>query len=232
MKSKKAILFGGTGDLGIEVSKYLLLNNYKLIITYKNKIKKKKLESRLSTFKGKFHLIYCDLEKENLITKIFSFAKEKFKTIDLVINTSGIFNYDNINNLNYEKILSIFKVNSFSLIIINRELKKIKKNKDITKVISIGSSSSLNGFKDTITYCGSKHALLGIIKSLNQTILKDKIINYCLNVGSLKNKMGKKVRNQNYNKFIDQKEVVKAIQFLISMDPHAVPEDIFIKRFV
>ena len=80
MKSKKAILFGGTGDLGIEVSKYLLLNNYKLIITYKNKIKKK-LESRLSTFKGKFHLIYCDLEKENLITKIFLLQKKNLKPL-------------------------------------------------------------------------------------------------------------------------------------------------------
>ncbi len=232
MDSKKAILFGGTGDLGIEISKNLLLNNYKLIITYKNKSKKKKLDSRLSVFKGSYHLINCDLEKENLIKKTFSFAKKKFKNIDLVINSSGIFNYDELNNLNYENILSTFKVNAFSLIIINRELKKIKKNKNITKVISIGSSSSLSGFKDTITYCGSKHALFGIIKSLNQTIFKDKIINYCLNIGSLKNKMGKKVRNQNYNKFIDQKEVIKSIQFLISIDPPGVPEDLFIKRFV
>ena len=38
-----------------------------------------------------------------------------------------------------------------------------------TKIITIGSSSALDGFKDTYSYCGSKHALLGIIKSLNKT---------------------------------------------------------------
>ena len=232
MNSKNAILFGGTGDLGTEISESLLANNYQLIITYRNEKKRKKLNRKLSLFKGRYNLIYCDLEKENLIKKTFSFAKKKFKNIDLIINTCGIFNYDNLNHLNYENILSTFKVNAFSLIIINRELKRFKKNKNISKIISIGSSSSLNGFKDTITYCGSKHALTGIVKSLNQTIIKDKIINYCLNVGSLKNKMGKKVRNQNFNKFIDQKEVIKSIQFLLSIDPPGVPEDIFIRRFV
>ena len=100
------------------------------------------------------------------------------------------------------------------------------------KVISIGSSSSLNGFKNTIVYCGSKHALLGIIKSLNETLYKDKIINYCLNTGSIKNKMGKKVRGQNFSKFIDQKEIIKAIQFIINIDPPGIPQDLYIKRFV
>ena len=232
MYSKNAIIFGSTGDLGSDLSKHLLLENYKLILTYKNNKKRNELEKKLNVFKGKYHLLKCDLENEISIKKTINLAKKKLKNLDLVVNTCGIFNYDNLHKLKYENILPTFKVNALSLIIINKELKKNFKKKKLIKVISIGSSSSLNGFKNTIVYCGSKHALLGIIKSLNETLYKDKIINYCLNTGSIKNKMGKKVRGQNFSKFIDQKEIIKAIQFIINIDPPGIPQDLYIKRFV
>ena len=41
--------------------------------------------------------------------------------------------------------------------------------------------------------------------------------------------MGRKVKNQNFKKFIDQKEIIKGIKFLIDIKPPAIPEDIFIK---
>ena len=99
-------------------------------------------------------------------------------------------------NFSYKKIIDTFKINTFSVLSINKALYQLKKKRNITKVISIGSSSALNGFKDTYSYCGSKHALLGIIKSLNETIYNKNIFNYCLNFGSIKNKMEKKLEMQ------------------------------------
>jgi len=232
MNLKNAIIIGGSGELGLAISKFLLLNNYKIIITFKNKNKKKKIEREISNFKKSYYLKNCDLESEKSIKKTIFFANKHLGDIDLVINAAGVFYYDIINKLNYSKILSTFKINALSTIVINKEIKKNKKNKNFTKIISIGSSSSLAGYKDTVTYCGSKHALSGIVRSLNKTIYKNKIINYCINTGSLKNKMGRKVKNQNFEKFIDQKEIIKSIKFLIDINPPAIPEDIFIRRFI
>ena len=59
---------------------------------------------------------------------------------------------------------------------------------------------------------------------------KKKIINYCLNLGSIKNKMGRKVRGGEFKKFIQTKSVIKALEFLINIELPALPEEIFLKR--
>ena len=229
--TNKAIVFGGSGDVGIDIAKDLLKKNYKLIISYKNQ-KLSKLKKTFKNYnKNNIFLKYCDLSNEKSIKRVIQFSKKKIGEPGLVINTAGIFYYDNLSKFSYKKIIETFKINCFSIIAINKELTSIKKNKKLVKIISLGSSSALDGFADTFSYCGSKHALLGIIKSLNKTRKNKNILNYCVNVGSIKNSMGKKVRSTEFKKFIDQKSVVQIINYIQSTNLPAFPEEIFLKRF-
>ncbi len=229
---KTIVIFGGSGGIGFEATKYFFKKGYNLVVTYnknpkliKNFIsKKKEQQNKIFTFK-------CSFFNQNSIKKTIKFAFKQNHEVSCVINCVGIFEYDNFKSFNYKKISDIFKINTFSLISINQAILKNKKLKQIIKVISIGSSSAIDGFKDTFTYCGSKHALLGIIKSLNETITKKNIFNYCLNLGSIKNKMGKKVRGGEFRKFIQSESVVKSLQFLIDIELPAFPEEIFLKRY-
>ena len=224
------LIFGGSGGLGYEVAKYFYNEGYNLLFTYNKsapKVKEFKTENRSNKF---FHT-KCDFLKEKSIKNAIKLTRKKIGDIDYIINCVGIFYYDDITNFNYKKISETFKINVFSLLTINQCIFKLKRNKKISKIISIGSSSAVDGFKDTYSYCGSKHALLGIIKSLNQTIYKKKIFNYCLNVGSIKNKMGKKVRGNEFKNFIETNTVLKSLNFLVNLDLPALPDEIFIKRF-
>lgn len=229
---KNVLIFGGTGNLGIKVLDFFFRLKYNIIFTSTSKKKIKKIhESYLNSEKIVLGKI-CDFRKENDIKNIIKFSYNKLKNINIIINCVGVFEYDDLHNLNYDKIINTFKINSYSLIIINKFLKKQKKDKDYAKIISIGSSSSYIGSKNTITYCGSKHALQGIIKSLNQTYYKKNIINYSINPGTLNNRMGKKIKNINNQNLIEQDEIIKTISYLISLDFIGIPEDIYLRRFV
>jgi short-subunit dehydrogenase len=231
MNKKNVIIFGGTGDLGLKVLDFFFKSKYNIVYSSTSKKLIKKTQVKYSNYEKSLTGIICDFKEENDIKNIINFSYDKFKSINVVVNCAGVFQYDNLNNLSYEKIINIFKINSFSLISINKFLnKRIKKN-DYAKVISIGSSSSYIGSKNTIVYCSSKHALQGIIKSLNQTIYKKNILNYSINPGTLNNKMGKKVKNINNENLIEQEEIIKTISYLISLNFIAVPEDIYLKRF-
>tara|TARA_B100001057_G_scaffold34033_1_gene30871 strand:- start:64 stop:777 length:714 start_codon:yes stop_codon:yes gene_type:complete len=229
---KTIIIFGGSGGVGLEVSKYFYRKGFNLVVTYNNNSKNiKNIIKKNLKFQNKIFTLKCNFVDQNSIKKTINFAFKKKSEVTYVINCVGIFEYDNFKNLSYNKISNIFKINTFSLISINQAILRKKKLRKKIKVISIGSSSSLAGFKDTLTYCGSKHALLGIIRSLNETIAKKNIFNYCLNLGSIKNKMGKKVRSKEFKKFINTRSVIKALQFLIDVELPALPEEIFLKRF-
>ena len=70
----------------------------------------------------------------------------------------------------------MFNVNIFATVLINKYIEFNKPNSKWVKIITCGSSSAIIGAKDTISYCASKHALIGAIKSLNQTVYKLSLI--------------------------------------------------------
>ena len=125
----------------------------------------------------------------------------------------------------------MFNVNIFSTILINKYIEANKPSSKWVKIITCGSSSAVIGAKDTVSYCASKHALVGAIKSLNQTVYKKKIINYCLNFGTLDSKMSKQIRNTRNQNLISQQDVVKSILYLINLGKHGLPEELYLKRF-
>lgn len=224
---KNVIVFGASGDLGLEISNYFVEKKYNLVLTYN----RNKPNLAGSSKSKNLYCFKCNLEMEQSIENLIKKAIKKIDFPDLIINASGIFEYDQIKKFNYKDAIKIYKVNALSTIIINKVIYSLKKKK-LTKIITIGSSSALDGYKDTYTYCGSKHALLGIIKSLNKSFYHKKIVNFCINPGSLKNSMGKKIRSKDYNNFIQQKEIIKTIDYLNSVDLPGLPEEIYIKRFI
>ena len=229
MKNKNILLIGGTGTLGQVVLEELYKKGFNIIFSSKSqkKIYSIKLKKRKNILIG----YKCDLTSEKNIKSLFNIAYKKLNKIDCVINCSGAFYYDKLKNISYESLISMFKINTFATIAINKCIEKNKKKLDWVKIITCGSSSAIIGSKDTVSYCGSKHALLGIIKSLNQSVYKRRIINYCLNFGTLDSKMSKQIRNIRNQKLISQLDVVKTIFYLIDLGSNGIPEELYLKRF-
>lgn len=229
--NKQVLIFGASGGLGAELVKIFTSNNHEVIATTSNK--KKFLIQKKKAFRLKNKNInwsFCDLNKENHIIKIINRYFKKNTSPDIVINCNGVFGYKNLIKLNYKNLIEDFKINLFSNIIINKyiRIKKIRNKKIL--IINIGSSSSYGGFEETISYCSSKHGLLGAVKSLNSECRKNKIFNTCVSMGSMKTKMGKKVKNQNYKKFISPHKIAKYIFDISISDIEGYVEEIFFRR--
>ena len=135
--------FGGSGDLGKEISKDLYNNGYNIVISHNKK--NPNLVIKLNK-KSKIYYKKCNFLSENSIKNFINYSVKKIGLPNLVINTVGIFDYENIKKINYKNIIKIFKINSLAVLTINKELVKKNKKKRQIKIISIGSSSSLDGF--------------------------------------------------------------------------------------
>jgi short-subunit dehydrogenase len=146
------------------------------------------------------------------------------------VNTIGFFEYDKIQNLSKKRLLKNFEINTIPTILINKFLLKNYQKNIKRNVITIGSSSSYNGFKNTTGYCSSKNALLGAIRSINKENSKNNIFNININPSSIKNSMGKRVKGQNYNTFIDSDEIAEFIFRLTNFKGSFFIEDVWLKR--
>ena len=98
------------------------------------------------------------------------------------------------------------------------------------RIVNIGSSSAYAGFKETSIYCGSKHALLGLSRAVYEELKEHNIRTFCISPGSVKTDMGKKVKNQNFDTFIDPKEIAEYVSFVMSFDGSMISEEIRLNR--
>ncbi len=228
MQKKNIIIFGGSGTLGREVLFNLANENFNIVfssrLVKKNNYKGIKKSAVLTNLK-------CDVSDEKSIKNFISRAYKILKNVDCVIDCTGIFYYDKLKNITTKSLLDMFNVNIFATVLINKYIEANKSNSKWVKIITCGSSSAVIGATDTISYCASKHALIGAIKSLNQTVYKKKIINYCLNFGTLDSKMSKQIRNTRNQNLISQQDIVKSILYLINLGKHGLPEELYLKRF-
>ena len=99
---KTAIVFGGSGDLGKEISKDLYNNGYKIVISHNKK--NPNLVKKLNK-KSKIYYKKCNFLSENSIKNFINYSVKKIGLPNLVINTVGIFDYENIKKINYKNIL-------------------------------------------------------------------------------------------------------------------------------
>lgn len=234
MEKKNVIIFGSNGGLGKEILSGLLKLDVDFYLSVKNKQGKIDLLKNFNSIEKKKikFLEVCDFSNFKSIDIFFKKLKKKVKKIHLSFNCIGHFDYDDIKKINHDKLLLTFQLNLFSNILITKNLIKFSNKKEILKIFHIGSTSSYEGFENTTYYCAAKHGLVGAIKSMNKETNKYNVINYLISMGSMKTKMGKKIKNQNYESFLETKKISEFIIHLAFLEFDGYAEQVLIKRLI
>ena len=234
LDNKNCLITGATGGLGSNLAKILLKNNCNIFLTSRSKLKLQKLEKKLEkNNKNNCKIIseFGDLTKNSDIKKIIKSVRKKFKTIDILINNAGLFLSKPIAKSNLKEFENIFDVNVKAPFLLSKEFSQDMEKNKWGRIVNIGSSSSYQGFSEGSIYCASKHALLGLSRSLFAELKEAKIRTFCISPGSIKTDMGKQDKKQNYKTFLEPKEVAQHIVYSISFDEELVSEEIRLNRF-
>ena len=161
-KGKVAVVTGGSGGIGLDVSKKLAKLNIKVLILDINK-------PEIS--RNKFiYFEQVDLSNENEINQAIGKFIKKEKRIDYVVNAAGVLWFDK--DLGLEKIKTniwdkVFSINLKSmLIVLKKILPNMKKNK-FGSIVNISSVDALSGDdKPQEAYGASKAAMIRLSKSI------------------------------------------------------------------
>ncbi len=231
-KNKNCLLTGATGGLGKEISKQLVKQGYNIFLTSTNKKSLEKLKSQLILLNNKSKIFYesGNLNKTNDINKIIQKCRKNFLSIDILINCAGVFTVKSLQQTSLKDFEESFNVNIRAPFIFSKEFSKDMIRKKWGRIINIGSSSSYSGFKDTSIYCSSKHAILGFSRSLHSELKSKNIRTIMISPGSVKTPMGKKVKNQKFEEFIDPVEVSEILLTCLNLDKNMVIDEVRLNR--
>ena len=234
--NKNFLITGASSGLGEKFSILISDIAKKIVIVgrKRNKLLKIKKEINKNNKLVKVFMIVADLSKKSGALKLIQRLQKntEIQSIDVLVNSAAKFTVKKIENISIKDLDSDFQLNIISPFIISKYigLKMKKKRKGV--IFNIGSSSAYDCSKETSIYCSTKHALLGMSRAFNTELQSHGVKSIFIAPGSMKTPMGRKVKNQNYNTFIDPKEVATMMKNLLNDRRTMLVEEIKIKRKV
>ena len=232
LKNKNCLVTGATGGIGKEISKELTSNSCNLFLTSTNNTKLIKLKNQLKKINKniKIEFLSADLTIQEDITELIGTINEKFSSIDIIINSAGVFMIKSIEKSTIDDFEKSINLNVKLPFILCKEFTKNMIKKKWGRVIMIGSSSSYSGFNKGSVYCASKHSILGLSRALNAELKKKNVRVLSISPASTQTNMGKISTEQDFNTFLNPKEVAQYIIHVISFDKEMIVDESRLNR--
>lgn len=159
LSGKKALVTGGGGGLGLAISRALIMQGAKVIITGRDEEKLKKACNELGDACS--YSIF-DLEE---LTNIPAFV-ESVGAIDILVNNAGINLKKEALSVTDEEFEKIVKVNQQAVFAITREVAKQMTKSGSGSIVMISSMAAHYGLPKVVAYTASKTAIEGMTRAL------------------------------------------------------------------
>ena len=158
---KTALIIGASSGIGKELAKLLVADNYKVIITGR---REKLLKEIQKTAPEKFIIKVHDVTDLISCDKLFENLKNEFKTLDLIVYSSGVgeANYA----LDWEKELPTLSTNVLAASKIYGLAYNLFRNQGYGHLVGISSIASIRGNRHTPAYFASKAFQANYLESL------------------------------------------------------------------
>ena len=192
--NKKVLILGASSDIGIEILKIYLRNNYFIIAHYSkgnqtffDYVKKNKSKVK----KTKFNFI-------SNLNRIENFLKKKeHLTSDVIINALGFVEQINYNRIKISDIEKSFKVNLYPGIYLTSRVGEEMVKKRWGRIVNLGSIGvKFGGGMSNLPYSLSKFGLEFFPNNTKKWI-KDNVFINTLRVGATNTKLHKNLPSKN-----------------------------------
>ena len=186
-------------------------------------------EALLKEYKNYF---VCDFSKQKELMSLGNYISDN--KIDILINNAGEYIYSPVENINYDSIEEIIKVNlEAPLYLISRAVPYMKFKK-WGRIINIGSISGVMGEAGASIYSASKSGLIGMTKALALELAEFGITVNTINPGWVDTDMGNCSAGEGewskeeviecipQRRFVEPSEIAGMVKYLVSDEAKGV----------
>ena len=238
-EGKRCIITGATGGLGKQIAKEFAQAGCNLFLTGRSNEKLELLKNELKTENQGIEIFYCssNLTKIESVTNLIENIREKFSSIDVLINCAGNFPVKSLSESTIEEYDSCMNLNVRAPFVLSKEFSKDMIKNKWGRIVNIASSGAYNGLKNTSIYRSSKHALLGLTRSLTNELKEFNVRTYCFSPGPMKTEMGKEIinkenHNEKFETFMQTNEIAEFLIFVISFENNLIAPEIRMGRMI
>lgn len=230
LKGKNCLITGATGGIGRCIAHKLAAEGCRIFLTSTSADKLTTLSSLLNTKYGsEVFTMPCNLNETYQIKNFIEFLGAN-TSIDILINCAGVYIPKPMDEYTLADYDELFNVNVRAAFLFSKAFAPGMVERKWGRIVNIGSTSSYVGRWDSPLYCASKHAILGLSRSLHDDLKRSNIRVFCISPGATKTPMGDKIKRDTADTFIKPEEIAEYIAQVISFDSTMVSEEIQLNR--
>ncbi|MCB2361941.1 non-ribosomal peptide synthetase [Clostridium estertheticum] len=163
---KVAIITGGGRGIGRTIAIEMAKEDAQIVIISRTSSELEETTLEIQTIGGKVISIRTDISDYKAVSDAVDKVISTFGKIDILVNNAGITKMDSFTDMSEEEWKRIVEVNLFGSFNMCHVVIPYLVNQKSGKIINLGSDSSFIGYPLMSAYTASKHAIVGLTKSL------------------------------------------------------------------
>ena len=224
------VISGASGGIGTEVTKLFASKGQDLILLGPRMSSLKALSKSIDkSHNASVNLFSCDVGNREELSSCIKEINKVTKNVSLLLNIAGIFPFGPLLEEKEDVFDECMDVNLRLPYLLSLGLFDSLKKEGGGKIINIGSSSSYSGFKNTVTYCASKHALLGFSRALHDEWKDYGVSVHCISPGSVDAGMSSEL-SQDKTTYIEAQQFAELIYDVSRYSGNMVIEEVQVAR--
>ncbi len=174
--SSHALITGGGTGIGAAIATALaeIGTNLTLLGRSSDRLEKH-CENLKESFKGDYGFITADLEKLDNLASIVQTAVSARGPINILINNAAYAESAPLERTELQLWQKMMDLNVTAPFLLIKHTLPHMKNLGFGRIVNMGSTASLQGFQYVSAYCATKHALLGLTRSLALELKDNKV---------------------------------------------------------
>ncbi len=164
---KVALVTGGSRGIGAATVKKFALNGFTVIANYNNSVSNaEKLKRELLEAGCDVHLFKANVSNCSEVSAMFDFVRKYFKHLDVLVNNAGVSLYSLCQDVSENQFDFVMDVNAKGTFFCCQEAIKLFLHQRCGAIVNVSSIWGIKGASCESVYSMSKHAILGLTKSL------------------------------------------------------------------
>jgi len=180
---------------------------------------------------GRATAIRVDLAEEESVRALFAGVRVRFGRLDVLVNNAGIGLYGPVKDFAVADFDRVVAVNLRGVFLCCQEAMRMMVPARAGTIINISSVVGFKGYPNQAAYTATKHAVMGLTKTLAVEAQEHGIRTSAILPGGVDTAMVRQARpDLDPSILLQPEDVAQAVLFLLSLSDRAAIDQIYIRR--
>jgi 3-oxoacyl-[acyl-carrier protein] reductase len=231
LDGKVAIVTGASRGIGRAVALTLARNGVVVSLAARTETQLEALQSEIATSGGEAAVFPTDVGREGDVVALVRGTIERFGRLDIVVNNAGLGLFGPLETTTTEQWDRLMAVNARGPFLLCREAIPYLQQQELSFIVNISSVVGHKGYANQSAYGASKHALLGMTKSLAKEVQEDGIRVHAICPGGVDTNLVRDARpDLDPAVLMQPREIADIVLFLVTRQGNAVIDQVNVRR--